>query len=75
MKSHWEEMLREFPDNSIPRMCEGIVALVTRDLESDVRNFFTSHPVKQGTRQIEQHLERLRIAVARKEAWKELLRT
>ena len=75
MKSHWEEMLKEYPDNSIPRMCEGIVALVTRELESDVRSFFASHPVKQGTKQMEQHLERLRIAVARKEAWNDLLRS
>jgi puromycin-sensitive aminopeptidase len=74
MKSHWEEMLKEYPDNAIPRMCEGIVALVTPELESDVRSFFSSRPVKQGTKQMEQHLERLRIAVARKEAWNDLLR-
>jgi hypothetical protein len=44
-------------------------------LESDVRSFFASHPVKQGAKQMEQHLERLRIAVARKEAWNDLLRS
>ena len=75
MKAHWEEMLRRYPDNSIPRMCEGIIGLVTPELEADVREFFAHHPVKQGAKQMEQHLERLRIAVACKERWKDLLRT
>jgi puromycin-sensitive aminopeptidase len=74
MKTHWEEMLRRYPDNSIPRMCEGIIGLVTRELEADVREFFSHHPVKQGAKQMEQHLERVRIAVACKERWKDLLR-
>ena len=75
MKEHWDEMLRQFPDNSIPRMCEGIVGLVTSELEADAREFLAKHPVKQGTKQMEQHLERLRVAVACKERWKELLRS
>lgn len=74
MKSHWDEMLRQYPDNSIPRMCEGVIGLVTADLEADVKSFFAEHPVKQGSKQMEQHLERLRVAVARKERWKTLLR-
>ena len=74
LKTHWENMVRQYPDNSIARMCEGLIGLVTPDLEADVRNFFASHPVKQGARQMEQHLERLRIAVACKERWHSLLR-
>jgi puromycin-sensitive aminopeptidase len=74
MKEHWDEMLRKYPDNSIPRMCEGVIGLVTRELEADVREFFAAHPVKQGAKQMEQHFERLRIAVACKERWKDLLR-
>jgi puromycin-sensitive aminopeptidase len=31
MKRHWEEMLQQYPDNAIPRMCEGIIGLVTPD--------------------------------------------
>jgi puromycin-sensitive aminopeptidase len=74
MKEHWNEMLNKYPDNSIPRMCEGIIGLVTPELEADVREFFSRHPVKQGAKQMEQHLERLHIAVACKERWKDLLR-
>jgi puromycin-sensitive aminopeptidase len=74
MKAHWDDMTRQYPDNSIPRMCDGIIGLATPELERDVRDFFARHPVKQGAKQMEQHLERLRIAVACKEQWKDLLR-
>jgi puromycin-sensitive aminopeptidase len=74
MKSHWDEMLRQYPDNSIPRMCEGIIGLVTAELAADVNNFFAKHPVKQGSKQIEQHIERLHVAVACKDRWQSSLR-
>ena len=75
MKAHWQEMLRQYPDNAIPRMCEGIVGLATAELEADVRDFFARHPVKQGTKQMEQHLERLHVAVTCRERWRDLLRS
>jgi hypothetical protein len=75
MKDHWDEMLRLYPDNAIPRMCEGIIGLVNPELEADAREFFAKHPVKQGTKQMEQHLERLRVAVLSQERWKDLLRS
>ncbi len=74
MKTHWDEMLKQYPDNSIPRMCEGIVGLATPQLEAEVKDFFAHHPVKQGAKQMDQHLERLRIAVVCRERWKDLLR-
>jgi puromycin-sensitive aminopeptidase len=67
LKQNWEEMLKQYPDNSIARMCEGITALVTVELEADVQQFFTAHPVKQGAKTMEQHLEKLRIAVTCKQ--------
>ncbi len=73
LKENWEEMLRQYPDNSIVRMCEGITALVTPDLQADVREFFAGHPVKQGGRTLEQHLEKLRVAVTCKERWTSIL--
>ncbi|HXG52878.1 MAG TPA: M1 family metallopeptidase [candidate division Zixibacteria bacterium] len=73
MKENWQRMIDRYPDNSIPRMCEGVVALSTPDLEADVRAFFAAHPVRQGARQIEQHLERLRVAVAARERWRRSL--
>ena len=44
------------------------------EFEADVREFFAKHPVKQGAKQIEQHLERLRVAVLCQERWKVVLR-
>jgi puromycin-sensitive aminopeptidase len=74
MKAHWQDMIRQYPDNSIPRMCEGIVGLVSRRLQPEVREFFARHPVKQGAKQIEQHLERLQVAVDCQERWQNALR-
>jgi len=71
LKANWQTMLRHFPDNSIPRMCEGIVGLATAELATDVEDFFSKHPVKQGAKQMEQHLERLRVAVTCKERWQD----
>ena len=73
LKTHWEEMVRQYPDNSIPRMCEGIIGLVSRELETDVKAFFAGHPVKQGAKQLQQHQERLHIAVLCKERWNSAL--
>jgi puromycin-sensitive aminopeptidase len=70
LTTHWDEMIRQYPDNAIPRMCEGISGLVDRKLEADIKQFFAAHPVKQGAKQIEQHLERLQIAVACQERWR-----
>ncbi|HVA39505.1 MAG TPA: ERAP1-like C-terminal domain-containing protein, partial [Candidatus Binataceae bacterium] len=62
MRGHWDEMVRRFPDAALPRMCEAIVALLER--EAEVNEFFQAHKVKIGARIIDQHLERLRVAVA-----------
>ena len=75
MKSQWAEMLQQYPDNAIPRMCEGIIGLVEPALEADAREFFAQHPVKQGAKQMEQHLERLRVAVLSQQRWRHLLRS
>jgi puromycin-sensitive aminopeptidase len=62
-KSKWDTMVQLFPENSIPRMCEGVTCLVAPELEDEVRQFFDTHKVKQGGKTIDQHLERLRVAV------------
>ncbi|MBI1843189.1 MAG: M1 family metallopeptidase [Actinobacteria bacterium] len=64
VKEHWEEMCERYPDNAIPRMLGGVVALSTEESAADVAAFLNSHPVPQATKTIEQHLERLRVNVA-----------
>jgi puromycin-sensitive aminopeptidase len=61
IRSHWEEMTRKYPDNALPRMCEGVVSLIDR--EDEVKKFFQEHRVRLGGKIIDQHLERLAIAV------------
>ncbi len=61
IRSHWDEMTRKYPDNALPRMCEGVVALLDRD--DEVKKFFQEHRVRLGGKIIDQHLERLAIAV------------
>ncbi len=75
MKEHWEEMLKQYPDNAIVRMCDGISGLATPELEADVTRFFAAHPVKQGGKIMEQHLEKLRIAVSCKLRWAKVFRS
>jgi hypothetical protein len=55
-------------------MSEGIIGLVTPKLEKDVKDFFAVHPVKQGSKQIQQHLERLHVSVVCQDRWRSLLR-
>ncbi len=61
MKRNWDRMEQQYPENALPRMCEGIVALA--EFENEVVDFFATHKVKQAGKTIEQHLERLRVAV------------
>jgi puromycin-sensitive aminopeptidase len=62
IKSNWETMVNRFPDSALPRMCEAIVALV--DKQPEVEEFFVRHKVRLGGKLIDQHLERLAVAVA-----------
>ena len=74
LQTHWDEMLEKFPDSAIVRMCEGVTALVTPSLEAEVTAFFASHPVPQAGKTLDQHLEKLRVAVACQQREAESLR-
>ena len=63
LQERWDDILEKWPDVSIVRMCEGIVALVTPELETQVNAFFTDHPVPNAGKMMAQHLEKLRVAV------------
>ena len=62
VKRNWEEMVNKYPDSALPRMCEGVVALLDR--QDEVKTFFEAHRVRLGGKLIDQHLERLSVAVA-----------
>ncbi len=61
VRTRWDEMTRKYPDAALPRMCEAIVALLDR--EDEVKSFFATHRMRLGGKIIDQHLERLSVAV------------
>ena len=62
IKANWDTMVNRFPDSALPRMCEAIVGLV--DKQPEVEEFFAVHKIRLGGKLIDQHLERLAVAVA-----------
>ncbi|MGE5849050.1 MAG: ERAP1-like C-terminal domain-containing protein, partial [Candidatus Methylomirabilota bacterium] len=67
VKEHWDTMERQYPQGAFRKMCEGVTALATPELEADVQAFFTAKNVSLGGKTLEQYLEQLRIAVAFRE--------
>ena len=63
VKNNWDQMDRLFPKQGLRRMCGGIAALATPELERDVHAFFTSRKIDLGGKTLDQYLEQLRIAV------------
>ena len=63
IKQNWDYLDRTFPKNGLRRMCGGIVALTTPELEQDVRDFFTSRKIDLGGQTLTQYLERLHLLV------------
>ncbi|HXZ88290.1 MAG TPA: ERAP1-like C-terminal domain-containing protein, partial [Candidatus Binataceae bacterium] len=61
VKRNWDAMIQKFPDSALPRMCEAVVALLDR--QAEVNAFFEQHKPRLGHKIIEQHLERLAVAV------------
>ena len=63
VKTNWDQMDQLFPKQGLRRMCGGVVALATAELERDVREFFLSRKIDLGGKTLDQYLEQLRIAV------------
>ena len=61
VRQNWSTILERFPSSTIVRMGEGVRWLVP--VAADVEGFFAEHRVPQSPRTMEQHLERLRIAI------------
>lgn len=64
VKANWGQMDRLFPKQGLRRMCGGIIALATPELERDVQSFFHAHRIDLGGKTLDQYLEQLRIAVS-----------
>jgi puromycin-sensitive aminopeptidase len=64
VRRNWEAINERYPSNSIVRMLEGLTALAEDTVAADVQAFFAEHEVPQGAKQLSQHLERQKAAVA-----------
>lgn len=73
VKANWDQMDRLFPKQGLRRMCGGIIALATPELERDVRSFFHTQRIDLGGKTLDQYLEQLRVAVSFREREKERL--
>jgi puromycin-sensitive aminopeptidase len=62
IRQNWEAMMEKYPDSALPRMCEAVSGLL--DSQTEVNEFFEQHKPRLGQKIIEQHLERLAVAVA-----------
>ena len=67
IKAQWDTMDRRYPKHGLRRMCDGVTALATPELERDVHAFFGGRKIDLGGRTLEQYLEQLRIAVTLRE--------
>lgn len=66
-QTNFDKFLKLFPANTIPRMSEGVTNLVDAKLEEEVVKFFAAHKVPHGGKTIDQHLEKLKVAVSFKQ--------
>ena len=64
VRDHWDEANERFPTNTIVRMASGVRLLNTPAAVDDVQSFFTTHPIAQATKTLEQILERQRVNAA-----------
>jgi hypothetical protein len=62
IRRNWDAMVQKFPDSALPRMCEAVAGLLDR--QDEVNAFFEQHKPRLGSKIIDQHLERLAVAVA-----------
>ena len=67
VKKQWDTMDRLYPKHGLRRMAEGVIGLVTPELEADVHRFFQDRRIDLGGKTLEQYLEQLRVAVALRE--------
>ncbi|MBS1998231.1 MAG: M1 family metallopeptidase [Cyanobacteria bacterium SZAS LIN-2] len=64
VQDNWEKARTVFPSQIITRMIEGITGLVDAKMAAEVFAFFAQHPVNEGQKTTDQHLEKLKVALA-----------
>lgn len=70
VKNNWDEIKKLFPSLILTRLVEGVSGLSDEDIAKEVFKFFEEHPVKEGQKTCDQHIEKLRVALAFKRTQK-----
>ncbi len=73
VSSHWEELNKRLPDNSIPRMVQGARTVGDRVVASAIDAFFETHELPQAGLRLFQYLERMWITVGLRERLRDQL--
>ena len=55
--SHWPDIERRFPTNSLARLVGGIRTVRDASLADEIAAFLDAHPIPQGDKQVRQHVE------------------
>lgn len=64
VKQNWKQIREIFPSLIITRLVEGVTGLVDEKLAAEVEVFFAEHPVQEGQKTVNQHLEKLKVALS-----------
>jgi aminopeptidase N len=64
VQENWETSRTIFPSQIITRMIEGVTGLIDEKMAEEVFTFFAAHPVTEGQKTTDQHLEKLKVALA-----------
>ncbi len=64
VKNNWEQIKKTFPALIITRLVEGVTGLIDKKIAEEVAAFFAEHKVKEGQKTVDQHLEKLKVALA-----------
>ena len=64
LTERWDEITTRFPSSTVPRLIDGIRGVSDRELATSITAFLAEHPIKQGTKPVQQHIERMWVTVA-----------
>ena len=67
IQEHWDQLAGAFPASLTIRMADGVRFLSRPDEVEGAVSFFAAHPIPQSTKNLEQTLERQRVAAALRE--------
>ncbi len=64
IKGNWEQINKTFPSLIMTRLVEGVTGLIDAELAKEVFAFFENYEFAGGQKTVDQHLEKLKVALA-----------